>query len=151
LEASGRVVLLVGAPDSDMFLGWFNSVSTNQSRAEIGNFLGIHVGGPTRVGHYFQPAYATKAGTIGRAKTGPVLVPEKVYEWTLRYDPAGNAGSGVVRVTLGQESVTLDLKPGDKLQGALFDRFGLFTSTIGGQMVRVYFDDLKYTVRARSP
>ena len=48
-------------------------------------------------------------------------------------------------MTLDKESVTLVLKSGIKAQGALFDRFGLFTSTIGGQLVRIYLDDLKYT------
>ena len=50
-----------------------------------------------------------------------------------------------MRVTLGKESVTLALKDGIKAQGGRFDRFGLFTSTIGGQLVRIWLDDLKYT------
>ena len=56
-----------------------------------------------------------------------------------------NDGHGEMRVTLGKESVTLALKPGQKAQGANLDRFGLFTSTAGGQMVKIYLDDLKYT------
>lgn len=44
LEASGKVILTVGAPDSDMFLGWFNSAAKDAPN-ETGNFLGIHVGG----------------------------------------------------------------------------------------------------------
>jgi hypothetical protein len=44
----------------------------------------------------------------------------------------------------------VDLKAGQKAEGARLDRFGLFTSTIGGQMVKIYFDDLRYTAaRAR--
>lgn len=50
-----------------------------------------------------------------------------------------------MRVTLGQESVTLALKPGQKTQAASLDRFGLFTSTAGGQMVKIYLADLEYT------
>jgi hypothetical protein len=41
------------------------------------------------------------------------------------------------------------LKKGLKAEGASFDRFGLFTPAIGGQIVRIYLDDLTYTVRAR--
>jgi len=145
LEAKGKVVLLVGAPDSDMYLGWFNSASKTESPAASGNFLGIHVGGPTRVGHYFQPAYATARGTRGGAKTGPVLVPDNAYDWTFLYEPQMRGGGGSIKVTLGNESVTFDLKEKIKLEGALFDRFGLFTSTIGGQLVKIYLDDLKYT------
>lgn len=32
-----------------------------------------------------------------------------------------------------------------KAEGAQFDRFGLFSTYPGGQLVRVYLDDLKYT------
>jgi hypothetical protein len=47
--------------------------------------------------------------------------------------------------------VTLPLKKGIKAQGASFDRFGLFTSNIGGQIVRIYLDDLKYTAARPVP
>ena len=50
-----------------------------------------------------------------------------------------------MRVTLGAKSVTLALKPGQKSQGATLDRFGLFTSQAGGQMVKIYLDDLQYS------
>ena len=76
---------------------------------------------------------------------GPVLTPGKVFDWTLIYDPAANGGNGEMRVTLGKESVTLALKPGQKAHGANLDRFGLFTSTAGGQMLKLFIDDLTYT------
>ncbi|HEY7331002.1 MAG TPA: hypothetical protein VH592_25420 [Gemmataceae bacterium] len=145
LEASGKVVLKVGAPDSDMFLGWFNSANKDKSPTEAGNFLGVHVGGPTRVGHYFHPAFTTAKGTKGLAPGGPVLEPNKVYNWSLIYDPLAEEGQGAIQVTLGKESVKLVLKKGIKAQGAQFDRFGLLTSNIGGQVVKIFLDDLKYT------
>ena len=151
LEASGKVALLVGAPDSDMFIGWFNSTNKQTPPVEAGNFLGIHVGGPTRVGHYFQPAYTTAKGNRGGAKTGPVLVPEKVYDWKLTYNPSAEQGRGAIKVTLGDETVTAALKEGQKEEGTTFDRFGVFTSNIGGQMVQIYFDDLKYSADITSP
>ena len=49
------MVLKVGAPDSDVYLGWFSSADKEKPPAESGNFLGVHIGGPTRVGHYFLP------------------------------------------------------------------------------------------------
>jgi hypothetical protein len=147
LEAGGKVVLLVGAPDSDIYLGWFNSAEKEKPPAKSGNFLGIHVGGPTRVGHYFNPEFATRKGTTGHLKKGPVLVPGKVLDWSLLYEPAGNDGNGEIKVTLGKETVALPMKAGSKSEGATFDRFGLFTSTIGGQLVRIYLDDLRYTAR----
>lgn len=151
LEASGRVVLEVGAPDADMYLGWFNSAEKEKSPLEAGHFLGVHVGGPTRVGHYFHPAFTTARGTKGVADGGPVLKPGKVYDWSLVYDPTAAGGKGEIRLTLGMESVSLVLKKGVKTQGASFDRFGMFTSTIGGQVVRLFLDDLKYTAVRSMP
>jgi hypothetical protein len=151
LEARGKVILKVGAPDSDMYLGWFNSAARDQPPAKAGHFLGVHVGGPTRVGHYFRPAFATARGTERHVDKGPVIVPGKAYDWSLVYDPAADGGKGVIQVTLGKESMTLPLKAGDKAEGARFDRFGLFTSNIGGQLVRIYLDDLKYTAARPAP
>lgn len=151
LEASGRVVLQVGAPDADMYLGWFNGKEKEKGPTEAGHFLGVHVGGPTRVGHYFHPAFVTAKGTKGVAPTGPVLGPGKVYDWSLVYDPTAEGGLGAIQVTLGQESVTHVLKKGIKGQGAMFDRFGLFTSTIGGQVVKIYLDVLRYTAARPAP
>jgi hypothetical protein len=151
LEASGKVVLETGAPDSDMFIGWFNSAQKERPPVEAGHFLGVHVGGPTRVGHYFQPAFTTANGTRGHAAAGPVLEPGKVYDWSLAYDPAGADGQGEIRVTLGGESVTLVLRKGAKAEGATFDRFGLFTPAIGGQVVRIFLDNLEYTATRPAP
>jgi hypothetical protein len=145
LEAGGNVALKVGGPDADMFLGWFNSANKNEPPVDVGNFLGVHVGGPTRVGHYFQPYLTTANGAKAKVENGPVLAPGKVQTWSLEYDPDADNGKGAVRVTLDNESVTLHLKKGVKAQGAHFDRFGLFTSTTGGQMVKIYLDDIKYT------
>ena len=146
LEARGKVKLVTAGPDSDMHIGWFNSTGKDTSPDVAGNFLGVHVGGPTRIGHYFIPTFTTAKGTRGKVEQGPVLTPGKIFDWSLIYDPAANGGNGEMRVTLGTESVTLALKPGQKVQGANLDRFGLFTSQAGGQMVKIYLDDLTYTV-----
>lgn len=145
LEARGKVRLVTAGPDSDMQIGWFNSAASEQEQPEQRNFVGIHVGGPTRVGHYFIPQFATAKGAPGKVDKGPILTPGKVFDWSLVYDPAASGGNGELRVTLGSESATLALKPGQKAHGANLDRFGLFTSTAGGQMVKIYLDDLEYT------
>lgn len=145
LEASGKAKLVTAGPDSDVYLGWFNSASKDKKAGDESDFVGIHIGGPTRIGHYFIPVYGTAKGTKGKVDRGPVLTLGKVFDWSLLYDPLANGGHGEMKVTLGSESATLALKPGQKAEGARLDRFGLFTSTAGGQMVKVYLDDLKYT------
>jgi hypothetical protein len=145
LEASGKVTLVSGGPDADMAFGWFNSENKEASPTETGNFLGIKVGGPTRVGHYFLPGYTTTKGIRGKLDHGPLLKPAKKYDWSLIYEPSANDGLGEMKATLGGETVILPLKRGQKAEGARFDRFGLFTCTQGGQMVKLYLDDLKYS------
>lgn len=149
LEVRGKVQLLVGAPDSAVHLGWFDGKVNDP--VQDGNFLGVSVEGPTRVGHYFAPACTTAAGTRVRPKSGaPVLTPGKAYAFSLVYDPAADEGNGAIRVTLGDQSMTFPLKKGVKARGAHFDHFGLLSSGSGGQMVRIFLDDLEYTA-ARTP
>jgi hypothetical protein len=150
LEATGRVVLKVGAPDSDMLFGWFNSKNKEQAKGELRDFIGVHVGGPTRVGHYFLPAVALSNGTRSKVDRGPVLEPGKAYKWSVVYDPSGANGQGTIRATLGADSAVLELPKKGKKEGARFDRFGAFTSTTGGQVVKIFLDDLTYTTAASS-
>jgi hypothetical protein len=157
LEASGKVNLVVGGTDSDVTIGWFQTSDhavdkAKGERAGSPNFLGVHIGGPTRVGHYFLPQVITSTGTMmvakaskSQPKAGPVMVQNKASEWSLAYDPKGNQDNGSIRVTLGAESVVLDLTPDIKKQGASFDRFGMLVVPAGGHHVKVYLDDLKYT------
>src|SRR5205823_10547587 len=163
LEAHGKIVLLRAPPDSGMYLGWFNSAERTNAPTQAGNFLGIKIGGPTRVGHYFVPSYATARSPKDQnveprrkrisieQREGPLLVPQKIVEWNLVYDPAGNNLNGVMQVMLDKETINLPLHDGDKSRGARFDRFCLFTSHIGGSFVEIYLDDLQYTAHAMSP
>jgi hypothetical protein len=145
LEARGKVKLVTAGPDSDMYLGWFNHAAGRKGAGDTENLVGIHVGGPTRIGHYFIPLLVTAQGTVAKVDEGPVLTPGKALDWSLTYDPTAGGGNGALCASLGSESVTLALKPGQKAQGARLDRFGLLTATAGGQMVRIYVDDLTYT------
>jgi hypothetical protein len=147
LEAHGKVSLVVGAPDSSMHLGWFSVSDETASPARSSNFLGVTVAGPTRVGHYFAPAYVTAQATRTRVEPAPILMPGKVYDFSLIYDPTANHGAGAIHVTLGDQSTTLALKKDAQSEDARFDHFGLLTSGPGGQMVKLFVDDLKYTAR----
>lgn len=147
LEASGKVMLEVGAPDSGMLFGWFSHGTSEAAPDRAGSFIGVRVAGPSRVGHYFAPSFTTAKGTARTAAKGPVLIPGRVYDWTLTYDPSANNGLGAVRVTLGGESFAFDLKKGDKAQGGQFDRFGLFSihNDGGHAPIKIWFDNLTYT------
>ena len=114
-----------------MHIGWFNGGERELSPPQAGNFVGVKIGGPTRVGHYFLPAYATTQtakpdrgdkqhppNIAVERGTGPVLVPKQQFDWKITYDPAASDGKGAITVTLGDESVTLPLKEGDKAKGA---------------------------------
>jgi hypothetical protein len=159
LEAAGKVFLAAGPSDSTIYFGWFHSADRDHSPAQSGDFVGLKVGGPSSVGHYFVPSYApTKTtpielvGKSGRPAdealdptTGPVLEPGKSYDWRLVYDPRGAGGDGAITATLGGRSQTFPLRPGDRAKGAKLDRFGLFTAHHGGNSLKIYFDDLTYT------
>ena len=142
-----------------MFFGWFDSQSkqnkqTPEHSARQPNYLAILIEGPSQIGHYFRPGYATSTGSgkFGEptdAHSPPVIRPDgKVHEWTMRYDPNGADGRGRITVTLDGEATSLDLAPGEKQQGATFDRFGLFNLQAGGHHVRISFDDLTFSTRA---
>ena len=148
IEARGKVVLAVGAPDADMCFGYFRTAGVDGAAPnKAGDFLGIKVGGPTRVGHYFLPTFFVSEQVRGLPNSGPVMRPGKRYDWALLYDPLANNGNGAITATLGSESVTLNLKPGQKAKAsnARLDHFGLFSIGPGGQIVKLYLDDLQYT------
>jgi hypothetical protein len=150
LQARGKVILAAGAPDADMCFGWFHGDTSGTSPNKAGTFLGIKVGGPTRVGHFFLPAFTVNEQVRGLPDHGPILRPARVYEWSLDYDPAANGGLGAITATLGDESTTLDLKQGQKKKAkdAVLEHFGMFATGPGGQIVKLYLDDLEYTAAA---
>jgi hypothetical protein len=144
LEAHGKVMLKAGAPDSDFYLGWFDGTYKQNPPTKNGNFIGVHIGAPTRIGHYFQPTF-TAGDSTGRAEPAPVLTPGKVLDWSILYDPTANNGKGTITATLGEESATFAFKKKLDATSTKLDHFGLFTPSIGGQVVKIYLDDLKYT------
>jgi hypothetical protein len=149
LEARGRIKLVAGAPDADMCFGWFRTDGSDTPPNRTGDFLGVKIGGPTRVGHLFAPYFFVAEPLRGLSDKAPVLVPGRAYEWSLTYDPAAADGRGAITAKLGEETVTLELKPGqkEKMKAARFDRFGLFSIYPGGQIVKMYVDDVSYTSR----
>ena len=151
LEARGKVKMVVGGVDADMCFGWFRSARVGEGEDlapnKTGDFIGIKVGGPTRTGHMFLPAFTVNENVRGLPDKGPVMQPGKACEWSLVYDPNANNGHGAITATLDGESVTHNLKPGQKAKAkeARLDHFGMFSIGPGGQIVKIYLDDITYT------
>lgn len=148
LEAAGKVAMLRASADSAVLIGWFNSET--YIGAPPKNFVGIMVEGPSRIGHYFRPVYANTKGQHEIMKTGPVIKPSRTsHQWRLAYAPDANSGHGQMIVTFNDETISLNLKPNVRADGAVFDRFGMLSFQRGGHFVDIYFDDISYTVQEK--
>ena len=134
--------------DSAVLIGWFNSET--YIGAPPSNFVGIMVEGPSRIGHYFRPVYANSQDQHEIMKSGPVIKPARIsHPWRLAYLPDANNGDGQITVTFNDETISLNLKPGVRSGGAVFDRFGMLSFQRGGHFVDIYFDDISYTVQSK--
>ena len=161
LVAHGKLAFLKAGSDSGTYIGWFGSASkrTNETpeyTARQKNYLGVLLEGPSRVGHFFRPSYATPTGsglTAGGEGPGgrlewPVIRPDgQVHEWSLHYRPDGAGGRGQIELTLDGTTNTMDLAAGDRTSGAVLDRFGIFNMQSGGHHVEIYLDDVSFTRR----
>ena len=151
LFASGRIAFNGAGSDSGVYLGWFNSVSKTHKTASDhiqpqSNVLAVLLEGPSRIGHYFRPAYATAKGEGRIQDAGPIIRPDgRAHQWSIHYLPQ----SGQINVRLDDETTTITISPEHRPQGASFDRFGLFNIQVGGHFVDVALDDLMYTIKAR--
>jgi hypothetical protein len=106
--------------------------------------LAILIEGPSRVGHYFRPAFRNRAGQGATLGTGSLIYPDgQPHVWSLRYSPKAHDGHGEITVVFDQQTQKLALAPGLKERGAVFDRFGFFNLQSGGHWVEVYLDDLE--------
>src|SRR5262249_41393080 len=114
--------------------------------------LGILFEGPSQVGHYVRPAYATASGARGLTEDGPIIRPDgQSHRWAIQFAPDRAGGRGQIEVTFDGQSKKLDLAPGHREQGARFDRFGLITMQRGGHFLQLYVDDLRYTAGPGRP
>jgi len=149
LLASGRIAFNGAGSDSGVYLGWFNSASkTNKIKSDHEqpqtDILAVLLEGPSRIGHYFRPAYATARGHGAIQEAGPIVRPDgRAHRWSIRYLPH----SGRITVQLDGEASTLVVSPEHRKQSASFDRFGLFNCQVGGHFVDVALDDLTYTIK----
>jgi hypothetical protein len=151
LRASGRIAFSGAGSDSAVYLGWFDAAAKRaKSSAEKGDpqrsILAFVIEGPSRIGHYFRPAYRNAAGEGAAREDGPIIRPDGApHEWSLHYDPDAAGGRGRITFSLDGETQTMDLAPGHRTRGAAFDRFGLFNLQSGGHHVIVHIDEVTYT------
>jgi hypothetical protein len=153
LRASGRVALRRGVTDSTTLFGFYHSerslaVNPSQDSGLPEGFLGFAVEGPSREGFLIYPVFRTAGDRqdYARGSNRPHILPDGTpHDWALEYSPTGAAGGGRIELTFDGHAVALDLRPGDRIPGAMFDRFGLVTTWIDGNGQTVYFDDLRYT------
>jgi hypothetical protein len=160
LRASGKILLQSAAADSGFCLGWFNAAAKRnhqfpEHERRSSDYLAAMIEGPSRVGHYFRAAYSTSASAgiidgddVSGAGSLPILRCDgKVHDWQLRYDPNGAGGLGEIEVVFDQQRRTFPLRPGDRKQGATFDRFGIFNIQSGGHHVQFSMENLEFTAR----
>jgi len=162
LSASGTISLADGG--THLLLGFFNAGNAKEWRTP--NTVSIRVNG--RGDHFFAYVeYCTAAwraggdspqsfpmkedpktgrkGLVGFASGG------KVHRWSLKYDPAGNGGAGVVTATIDNETAICNLSEGHKADGAVFNRFGILNvSKSADNGTDVYLDDINVNGRADS-
>lgn len=148
LRAEGRVSLVRGVSDSGTLIGWFHAERSLQGGTDKStipqNFLGVFIEGPSREGFLFRPAYRIHGEEAGVAD-GPHILPDaSTHLWTLDYQPGLPAS---ITVSLDGKSTTLTVPDEHFALGASFNRFGIITTQIDGNMEIIYFDDLTYTVK----
>lgn len=152
LTASGK--LSVGKGGTHLLLGFFNSKTMNEWRTP--NTLAFRING--RGENFFAYVeYCTSAWRAGGDTTPFPSVTDKTtgrqtligfpceesLAWSIRYDPDGNSGRGVVTAMIGDATAECLLDEGHKQDGATFDRFGILNvmkSVDSGS--EIWIDDL---------
>jgi hypothetical protein len=153
LSASGRI--FCKDPQFHILLGFFNAGSVNEWRTPSTIALRLQGRGDVFFAYVEYTTSRWRAGgdtpggfaTIRDPKSGRTNLrgfrSGATYDWSLRYDPAGDKGNGSITVTLGGETAVCHLDPGHKADGATFNRFGLLpvlkSADTGGE---VWLDDL---------
>ncbi len=136
LTASGTLVCT--GRQFHVLVGFFNAGTLNEWRTP--NTIALRLSGRGDV-FYAHVEYCTgrwRAGgdsprsfpterdpKTGRARLKGFAAKGAVHRWSLRYDPKGNKGQGVVTATIDGVTAVCHLSEGHKADGATFDRFGL--------------------------
>jgi WD40 repeat protein len=162
LSASGKVVC--AGQQFHALLGFFNAGTLNEWRTPNSIALRLQgrgdiffayveyttsrwrAGGDTPGGFSLVREEKTGRMQFKGFKTGP-----QVHQWSMRYDPQGNGGTGSITVTMDDETAVCHLDTGHKADGATFNRFGLLNVMkqfdTGGEL---WLDDVTVNGEAES-
>lgn len=132
LTASGTLTVEKGAGHS--MLGFFDARTLNEWRTPNTIALRINQRGDIFHCHleYCTRKWRASAGIIGRydkvrdRMDAKELPGGRVYRWSLKYDPNGAGGRGLVTATLDDDVAVCELSPGHRTDGAEFTHFGVF-------------------------
>lgn len=154
-HVEGKLALVSAASDSAVCFGFFDFQSRNRSANELdpnpgSNTLGILLEGLSRDGHYYRPTYATATGEFKTAERGPIVLPDgQPHRWSMDYDPHAAQGVGEITFTLDQQKATYPLAAGHRVQGGVFDGFGIYGwERSDGSFVEFYLDDVEISIPA---
>lgn len=150
LAASGKLAVPRGG--GNLLVGFFNRGTVNEWRTPSTVVMRLNARGDE--GFHVHVEYCTARwragadvfGAVDAAtgkKAAKLFAPDVSHAWAMRYDPAGNGGSGTIVATMDGEELTVNLDPGHKSDGGTFDRFGILNvikSFDGGG--GIWLDDL---------
>jgi hypothetical protein len=132
LTASGTLMVEKGAGHA--LIGFFNDRTLNEWRTPNTIALRINQRGDTFHCHleYCTRLWRAGAGIIGQYDKvrdrmhAKELPGGRVYAWSMKYDPNGADGCGLITATVDGDVALCELSPGHKADGAEFNHFGVF-------------------------
>jgi hypothetical protein len=144
LTASGKMIIPDDGSNSNHFLvGFFNHQTADEWRTANSIVMRILTRGSDSF--FAFPEYCNGRWRAGSIAETLFTIGPSVYDWTLSYNPDGDGGNGTVTLELGTETMVVDLVPGHKSDGAVFNRFGLMPvirSVDSGAEYEVFLDDI---------
>jgi hypothetical protein len=157
LFASGKVEVRSNSAPCGALFGWFNETSRGWRTPNSlvfrldgnGNTYWVFFEYGTR--NWRTGGGATFEGRYQTTKTKPFLADGTVHDWSLRYDPEGDGGNGLITFTFDGTNYLRGLLPGHKADGAEFNRFGIFNLQTSGGGMEVYFSDLQIDGQREEP
>lgn len=143
LFIKGNLYFKYNPADSDILFGYFDEKGA-YSHLEVSSFIGIHIGGPTRIGHRFEALAYSQDGKrhTPEASNTPVIHSNgKSWPFEWRYDPR----TRLVDWILDDQSFRYQIPEELNQELTRYNLFGILPMRPDGQAVEIYFDNLTWT------